>query len=186
MALLSILICTIPDREEKYEKLIEELYFQKQGFDVEILTDDTPRELITIGAKRNRLLERATGKYVCFIDDDDTVSRDYVKDIVKGCQSDMDCVSLRGVITMNGQTPEIFEHSIKYKAWATTRNPIKYERYPNHLNPIKAEIAKQFKYPETYFGEDHDWSTQVYNSGLIKTEYYIDKVLYNYLFVSNK
>lgn len=153
---------------------------------VEILFDNSSRNEKSIGKKRNELLSIAQGKYVAFVDDDDMVSTDYVQTILEGCKSDKDCVSLRGVITFNGTNPEVFEHSLKYKEWKTTGNHIKYERYPNHLNAIKTSIAQQFKFPEINHGEDHDWSTQIHMSGLIKTEHYVDKVLYHYQFKPNK
>ena len=61
-----------------------------------------------------------------------------------------------------------------------------YERYPNHLNCIKSSIAKQFKFPEINFGEDTLWADKVFKSGLIKTEHFIDKVIYHYKYITNK
>lgn len=150
---------------------------------VEIVLDKSDK---SIGEKRNILLDKALGEYVCFIDSDDWVSKDYVKLVMKAIEDKPDCVSLKGVMTTDGQNPELFEHSLKYSSWKTTDNAIKYERYPNHLNTIKAEIAKQFKFPEKNFGEDHTWSTNVFKSGLLKKESYIEEVLYEYRFLSKK
>ena len=184
MIKLSILIPTLPIREEMFYKLFNELQSQCRDLGVEIGIDS--REEVSIGAKRNDLLTKSKGEYVCFIDDDDTVSSTYIQDILTAIECKPDCVSLRGVITWDGASPELFEHSIRYNAYATTSNTIKYERYPNHLNTIKASIAKQFKFPEINHGEDQDWATQIHNSGLLKNEVYIDKVLYHYLFKPNK
>jgi len=187
---LSILIPTIPERKEMFDKLKYKLFNQKQLFPesmVEILFDGGLAE--SIGTKRNGLLSMAQGEYVCFIDDDDDISDDYLIDIINALESKPDCVSLRGVITWDGSNPEIFEHSLRYPAYVTHTLPvngIKYERYPNHLNTIKSSIAKQFKFPEINFGEDTDWSTQIHNSGLINTEVYLDKVIYHYLYRTNK
>jgi len=126
------------------------------------------------------------GEYVCFIDDDDSVSENYIEWLLEAIESGCDCASLRGVITTNGGSPEIFEHSLKYPKWRTTNNPIKYERGINHLNLVKASIAKQFKFPEINHGEDHDWATQLQKSGLLKTEFYIPDVIYFYKYLSNK
>jgi len=182
---LSILIPTIPERKEMFNRLIIALIAQwTEG--VEICSNDDEG---SIGTKRNQLLQEASGEYVCFIDDDDTVSSTYIQDILTAIESKPDCVSLRGVITWDGSNPEIFEHSLRYPAYVTHTLPvngIKYERYPNHLNTIKASIAKQFKFPEINFGEDSDWAKQIHDSGLINTEVYIDKVLYHYLFKPNK
>ena len=177
---LSILIPSLTDRAEQKDKLVAHLEKQCTP-DVEV------RELVdsgelTIGAKRNILLESALGEYVCFVDDDDRVSMDYIPTLLKAIESKPDCVSLRGVITWKGENPEIFEHSIRYDEYKTTDNAIRYERYPNHLNCIKAEIAKQFKFPETSFGEDTDFATQIKKSGLLKKEIFVDKILYHYLY----
>lgn len=177
---LSILIPTLTDRTESFNKVYHQLNTQATD-EVEIVALADSGEL-TIGAKRNLLLERAKGEYLAYVDDDDEVSSDYIETLLKAIESKPDCVSLRGVITWKGQNPELFEHSIKYEAYNTTDNPIKYERFPNHLNCIKSSIAKQFKFPETSFGEDTDFAVQLKDSGLLKKEIFVDKVLYHYLY----
>jgi glycosyltransferase involved in cell wall biosynthesis len=185
---LSILICTLPKRSAMFGRLHTSLWgpILPYAGEIEILFDDSPID--TIGEKRNRLLDRAAGEYVCFIDDDDSVSTDYIKLLMEAIESECDCASLKGEITIDGGKPEIFEHSLKYKEWKTNpqESEIRYERFPNHLNLCRASIAKQFKYPEKNHGEDYDWSTQVHKSGLLKTEYYIERVIYYYKYISNK
>lgn len=186
---LSILVCTVPRRKEMFEALITELLKQSTICNKAVEIKYNEAENLSIGTKRNRLLNDASGEYVCFIDDDDTISSTYIKDIMEALEKEPDCLSLRGVITWDGANPEIFEHSIRYNSYVTHTMPkdgIKYERYPNHLNVIKASIAKQFKFPEVNFSEDTDWATQIRDSGLLKKEVYIDKVLYHYQFVPNK
>jgi len=148
--------------------------------DIEILVDPTEGE--TIGFKRNKLLQRAKGDFVLWIDDDDRVSDNFIVNVMMGIELDRDCCSLKGVITENSRNPKTFIHSIKYKEYREF-NGI-YERFPNHLNCIRASIAKQFRFPETNHGEDTDWATQIFNSGLIKTEHWIDDVIYFYEYVS--
>jgi hypothetical protein len=107
---------------------------------------------------------------------------------MEGIEKGVDCCSLRGVITWDGTKPEVFEHSIKYNEWKTNEQtePIRYERFINHLNCVKKSIANEIKYAEISHGEDRKWSEDLMKSGLIKTEYYIDSVLYHYRFISNK
>ena len=94
---------------------------------------------------------------------------------------------MTGVITWDGNNPEVFEHSIKYKAYRTNdTGPIKYERYPNHLNIIRSDIAKQFRFPEINHGEDTDFATQIFKSGLLKKETTIDGVMYHYDYKAKK
>lgn len=188
MKKLSILICSIAKREKMLKSLLEKIdeykfnYFKED--EIEILIDK--REGITIGEKRDFLLNNAKGEYVAFIDDDDMITDSYFKEIRKGIDGGFDCCSLRGIMTWDGYNPEIFEHSIKYHAWNTTYNYIKYERFPNHLNCIKSSIAKQIKFPHLWSAEDRDWSKKLYESGLIKNEYFTDKIIYKYQYISYK
>ena len=178
---LSILICTLPERKEMFGDLCYKLQLSMLNPDISdfiILEDDS--EVDSIGGKRNRLLQRSNSDYVCFIDDDDDVSNNYVRLLMEGINKGVDCCSLEGVYSVDGVKDGVFEHSLRYKEWKTTGNEIKYERYPNHLNCIKASIAKQFKFPEKNFGEDHDWSTQIHKSGLLKTEHRIEQPIYFY------
>lgn len=186
MYLLSILIPTIKRHDRLFNLLKFELFSQILPYkdQIEVLWDD--HETDSIGAKRNRLLERATGEYIAFIDADDKVSINYIDLVMEGVEKGVDCCSLRGVYTENGREDGIFEHSLKYDKWETVEGEPKYLRFPNHLNTIKASIAKQFKFPEKNHGEDFDWSAIVHESGLLKTEHYINEILYFYNYISNK
>lgn len=185
---LAILICTIPKRADFLLRLMGVLLKQKTN-DVVILTDDTTD--ISIGGKRNRLLSRGceVARYVSFIDDDDLVCEDYVQLLMAGIYSGADCCSLRGVITDDGKNPRLFEHSIKYKIYRTVEEEnytVRYERYPNHLNCMKSSIAGQFLFPAKNDGEDTDWATLIHQSGLLKTEHWIEDIIYYYEYRSKK
>lgn len=179
MILLSILIPTIVGREEQYNNLYKILVKQYEGGEVEICTLKDNKEM-SIGEKRNKLLQIANGKYVAFIDDDDIVSENYISLLLEAAKSDCDCASLLGAYSVDGVFDGLFEHSLKYNEWRTTVNDIKYERYPNHLSMIKSNIAKQFKFPEINHGEDADWSTQIHKSRILQTEYHIPEIIYYY------
>ena len=184
-ALLSVLICTIRERKVFFDRLYSKLKNQINKFclngivDIEYICDN--REL-KIGAKRNMLVQKAKGKYVCFIDDDDDISDDYLKLLVEACKNDKDCVSLTGQITTNGTNPKRFIHSVMYKEYKEVNNI--YFRPPNHLNCIRHSIAKKFTFEAKNFGEDTDWAMEICKSGIIKTETYIDKIIYFYNFVT--
>lgn len=182
---LSILICTLPSRKELFKSLWDSLFSQITT-EVELLSWDT--ESASIGAKRNALLGWAKGEYVAFVDDDDDVSENYISLLMEGINKGVDCCSLKGIYTVDGDIDGIFEHSLKYKEWKTTGNDngVKYERYPNHLNCIKASIAKQFKFPEKNHGEDYDWSKKLHDSGLLKIEHYIEQPIYFYKYRTKK
>jgi hypothetical protein len=51
---------------------------------------------------------------------------------------------------------------------------------------MKVELARQVKFPETSFGEDADFAKRMAESGLLKTEYFIDQPMYFYQYRRNK
>ena len=187
MIKLSILIPTIPSRKHLFDSLLDEFFSQIDKLKLNDLVHIFYYTDVhnNIGAARNLLLRNACGEYCCFFDDDDRPDPDYIKLLWEGVQSDCDVISLKGIYTLNGNNPEIFEHSIKYSSWKTNNNVslpnVKHERPPNHLNAIKTKIAKQFMFKEINHGEDKLWSEEINASGILKTEFVIEKPIYNYL-----
>ena len=176
MKKLSILICTMPFRAEKLQRLLSVLTPQLNDFvEVKIESDEGQ---MTIGAKRNKLLNEATGEYVCFVDDDDLVSEDYVVRILQAIESGPDCCGIQGVITFQGQCPRVFIHSKQYTTWHEANEV--YFRCPNHLNPVKRSLALETKFPESNFGEDKDYSDRLLPK--LNSEFFIAGPIYFYLY----
>lgn len=183
---LSILVLTIDGREHFLENLKKQLEPQLTD-EVELLIehDDGSME---VGEKRNKVMDRAKGRYMCYIDDDDRVSDTYVKDIMAVLEhTDVDCCSLNGIIRIDGGPEQKFIHSLKYKSWfeeGEGENKI-YYRNPNHLNVVKREIAKHIRFNDGMsYGEDADFSHRIRPYLSVQGE--IDKTLYYYDCVSNK
>jgi len=172
---LSILICTINGREKKLDRLLQILDKQKNRME-EILIEKDDKQMTT-GAKRNILLQKAKGDYVAFIDDDDTVSEDYIPQILKAVRTNPDCVGIQGIINSRAtNTNKKFTHSIKYKSWFS--DGVVYYRCPNHLNPIKRSIALSVGFPNITKQEDKAFSLAI--RPLLKTEVCINNILYYY------
>ncbi len=185
---LSILIPTVPGREHFFERILRQVssqctfVYDAIGFDVEIRTNKQTD--ISIGAKRNILLQEAQGLYITFIDDDDRIAENYVACVAKGILTQPDCCSLNGIITTNGQDPKPFKHSIEYASMYEQDGV--YYRPPNHLNAVRASIAKQMVFPDWQRSEDSNYCFQLRDSGLLKAEYKIEPILYYYDYVSDK
>lgn len=180
---LSILICTLEKRKEMLQSLLVKLEKQistKEGIEILICRDEN----LTVGEKRNKLLIQAKGKYITYIDDDDSINNSYIDLVWDSIKHSPDCCSLKGLITTNGVDAKTFIHSIRYDSYFE-KDGI-YYRPPNHLNVIKSSIAKQFQFPEKNFGEDTDWAMQICRSKLLKREVWIEPTLYYYKFISNK
>lgn len=185
MTKLSILIPTITSRREMFFSLTDDLKEQANKFpgqvQIKFLVDEGEN---SIGQKRNALLCLAIGEYVCFVDDDDRVSSNYIDLLMEGVNKGVDCCSLRGEITTDGKNPKPFIHSLDYKEWFEKDGV--YYRGINHLNCVKREIAVQIGFPEKNHGEDYDYSMKLMKSGLLKTEHKIEEILYYYKYISKK
>jgi glycosyltransferase involved in cell wall biosynthesis len=179
--LLNILICHIPERYD-FLKRLNGILDPQLTPEVKVIIDDSRYK--SIGRKRNDLMARADGEYVCFIDDDDRVSPRYISMVTEGIKKGVDCCSLVGEITFDGDNPKKFIHSIKYNDYFEKDNV--YYRCPNHLNVIKKDIARQFQFPEKNHGEDTDFAMQVCRAGAIKFEHEINETIYYYDYRSKK
>lgn len=204
--LLSICIPTLPVRYGMLARLLREIHYQVNECGatelVEILTDDAVGT--HVGMKRRVLYMKAKGKYICCVDDDDTIYPYYIKEILAAIESDPDVVGTNGIMTWDGRREQKWFISIKNPYEAQTRfdGSVVYARFPNHLSPVRAAIARQFPFIDVKIAEDYDYAKKLNDSGLLKTEvcigttleqWMIDrtlhaphKPLYHYRFVSNK
>lgn len=176
----SILIRTMPKRRDMFDRLMLDIRGQvlKSGVDIEVLADNGEG---SPGAKAQRLLEKAQGDYVCFVDDDDQIDPTYVSSILKALSTGPDVVGFCGIITTNGRHAKRFRISKDYN-YEEKRGV--YYRYNNHLSPVKRSIALQVGYKDMVHGEDYDYATRL--QPFIKTEVFIDQNLYFYKYLTNK
>ena len=177
---LSILVLTIPERADKLNRL-ENILRPHLPIDnsVElIISEDLPARDggLTIGARRNAALEIAQGEYVCFVDDDDIVTYDYIQEILKTIESKPDVVGIKGHYIKGKNKPELFIHSIEWKKWFTLEGV--HYRPPTHINPVKRDLALKVKFPDKNYGEDRDYSLALRK--LLKTEVMLDNPIYVY------
>lgn len=182
--LWTIGILHLPKRKDCYDKLIAELTKQiklNNAEDrIEIITETDNGEN-TVGKKRNNVLDKALGEYICFIDDDDMITEIYVSKILNALQNKPDVVELVGYLPKYDLP---FIHNLN--CGGHFRKDGTQFRTPNHLNTVKTSIARQVRYPEISHGEDQDYSHRLWNSGLMKTEELIGERMYIYQFDSSK
>ena len=179
--ILSICICALNERAGKLALLLASLEKQiKDPEQVELVVEMDDRQ-ITTGAKRNLLYQRAKGKYVCSIDDDDEVYPYYVEEILKAVENDPDAIAMNGIMSINGKFHASWSIS-RFNPYIETRVNGKphYLRYHNHLSPIRRSIALQFPFPDKVFQEDYEFATALHKAKAIKIETRIDKPMYHY------
>jgi glycosyltransferase involved in cell wall biosynthesis len=178
--LWTIGILHLPQRANLYNALIVELNKQIAAVNaqdkIEIITETDNGEN-SVGKKRNNIIERAQGEYVCFIDDDDMITDIYVSKTLKALETKPDVVELVGFLPKYNLP---FIHNLNCGGHFK-KDGIQF-RTPNHLNTIKTSIAKQIRYAEISHGEDQDYSHRLWTSGLMKTESLIGEKMYIYQF----
>jgi hypothetical protein len=182
---LSILVCTTTERKHYLDRFLESINKQLNN-KVELLIECDDGSM-KIGHKRNVLLDKSKGKYICYFDDDDLPSDDYIELILNAIKSNSDCCSLEGIYTINGENPTLFRHSLDYKQWETANENGKtvYYRCPNHLNAVKRDIALKVRFDDNKSnGEDKDYSERLLP--YLNTEEKITQPIYNYLYQTIK
>lgn len=174
---LSILIPSIPERFIKANRLYRKCL--KQATDeVEILmfTDNKKR---TIGEKRNDMLSLANGKYFIILDDDDDISKDFVKSILPFTDNLIDVITFKQECTIEGRK-FIVEFGLGNDVEQLTQEYNDIKRPPWHCCVWNRERFAKVKFPEVNYGEDGVWAER---AGWISTRgEHIDKVLHYYNF----
>jgi hypothetical protein len=185
MMSLSILICTLENRKQVFDKLMENLGAQIMccpAESVEVLFSCDNGEKTT-GSKRDFLLRRAMGDYLVFIDDDDEVPYYYVSEILQAAKSKADCMAINGKMTTDGNHPMKWRISKDFPN-VTVRDPLLnedvYLRTTNHISPVRRDIAVQGGFPDIRNGEDKAYSESILP--FLKTEVEIKLPMYHYIF----
>jgi len=179
--LLSILICTVPQRKEFLRRLCESLHTQLAGSKykdfVEIIVAEDDFK-ITVGEKRNYLLSAAIGKYICFIDDDDTISDNYIGALLPILETHMyDCIGWKFRFLYNGvPTGPIGTISLKNYEWLDTIEQLC--KPICHLSQVRRDIALSVGFLNRNHGEDAMYASAV--CPLLKSEYFLDEIMYDY------
>lgn len=181
--LWTIGILTVPKRKDLLKRLITTLNTScpmsyAHRIEIYVVSDDGTR---TVGDKRNEVLEKAKGKYVSFIDDDDLVSATYLHKIcLKLDKGIYDGIGFWGMYYVSEKPTMMFNHANENKGHF--KKDGKQYRPLNHLNPVLTTYARQIKFPDKNYAEDTDYCDRLLKSGLLKSEFNFDEVMYHYLF----
>lgn len=197
--LLSILTPTIPRRAEQLGRLagmIEESVarIRAEGKVEHRVLDDVPGEVrrLTVGEKRDRLMREALGKYVAFVDDDDWISPDYVRELLEVMEygNHPEVITFRQFATVNDEVaviefrlgaPNEAFRGIRGAAETTEKLPV-VRRNAWHVCAWLRELAILSRYPAVNYGEDAAWAKPLWELHERKAlrEAHIPKVLHFY------
>jgi len=178
---LSILICSvdIEERQEKLKKLISELHRQiSKNYAEEIveIIVDTDNMTKSVGKKRNDLIEKAQGEFICFIDDDDFVTENYLSTILYHLNSGIDILLIGIKHYQNGVNQIKILPSLYIDNMKTNEAIFRTNHF--HLCPHKKSIAKNVLFECINFAED-----MLYSQNMVKhinNSYLISEPIYIY------
>jgi glycosyltransferase involved in cell wall biosynthesis len=185
--ILSVLIPTIKDRSVMFHRLYIELVKQVSALHevhptlgtVEVLFNDSAKFLeggLSIGKKRESLVRAATGKYLCFCDDDEWVSPNYIETLVRVCHHDRDVVTFRNFTRLDTFWT-IIDMSLNFPN--DQASPLfTVRRKPWHICPVRSLFAKRVQFQDTNYSEDFDWMGKVLE--FCTSEAKTDAVLHEY------
>ena len=182
---LSILIPSVPERILYLNKQIDNLYNQIGEKQVELLVFIDNRKRTT-GRKRNNLIDLAQGKYIVFVDDDDTLSEEYVSSLLNAIikNPEADCIVFDVMYHDVKKDKKILvKYGKEYSHDYDAKNN-QYTRKPNHLMCYSNKIASDVKYENISYNEDDRWGNLAHSK--INNQVRIDKILYTYDYVCNK
>lgn len=184
MILLSVLIPTIPERAAIFYRLHAELKAQREKLEnkraVEILFDNSKRFLdggLSIGKKRDALVKRAEGRHLCFLDDDESISPDYLETLVKMCAADQDVITFRAMVKLR-QFWALVDMRLTYQVNDQISPEYTVRRPPWHMCPVRSVFAKMVEFKDLNNAEDFDWMQRVLK--FCTTELHTDRILYQY------
>jgi glycosyltransferase involved in cell wall biosynthesis len=162
--ILSILICSveIEERQIKLKKLVSELHRQiSKNYAEEIveILVDTDNMTKSVGQKRNDLISKAKGHFVCFIDDDDFITENYLSTILNHLNIGIDILLIGISHIENGINkikilPSLFIDNL-------TTNEVVLKTNHFHLCPHKKSIAELISFDCVNFAEDMIYSQKM-------------------------
>jgi hypothetical protein len=187
--LLSILIPSVETRIVALAAMLEKIHRQVDGrADVEVLSIiDT--KTMTLGRKRNLLLDMAVGQYLTFINDDDDIAPNWLNVITSNlnAQPGVDVLSIRAECKMRLSAFQPWQHAhIMATSLACTEVGIKFVGSEPQLflhKPVmwcvwRTEIARAARFPDRTYGEDNPWAFEACR--LATTERVVPFPLYCY------
>lgn len=194
--LLSILIPITPDRKTVVQPLLKKIGFElsdeqlhndgewvnkweDEFSGVELIMHQDNREL-TLGEKRERLYQMASGQFSWQIDSDDDIADNGLELVLEAIINNpaVPCITFKEKCIINGEyKSSIF--SIRYNDWQDEFDCYNFVRTPFYKSVIRTDIAKSVPFERIRLGEDHAWSKAI--RPWLTSEYFIDQEIYYYI-----
>ena len=176
--LWTICIATLASRRDKLARLLAHLLPQCEADGRVEVAGCHDNGQAPVAAKRQALLQSARGKYVSFVDDDDTVDPRFVERVTAAMADDPDYVGFEHAYYISGvRQPVRVMTGLHLGGWSDTREIL--NRDVTHINPARASIAKQADFTAPSAGAE-DWAYTETIRRIAVTQTEVAKVLYHY------
>lgn len=181
----TILIPTLGQRATLFQRLMAVLLPQLEPYEgrVRVVAWWNNGEP-ALSAIRHQLVQDTTTDYVSFADDDDLVPEYFVAEVMAALDQWPDYVGWQTRYSSNGVDHGLVDHSLAHGGWREEKNPYRLLRDITHINPMRTDVAKMGDFRRGVRPgrpEDRPWVDQIRKTGLLQTEVYIDKIMYDYL-----
>lgn len=131
---------------------------------------------LTSGVKRQIALDASSGKYICYVDDDDEVSEYYIRCLLCAAESNADILTFKLTYSTEGA---LFKEYWTFGLYKNFRRAGL--MCANHLCAWKRDIAVLVAWdPLLGYGDDRMWFEPLHHAGLIHTQYHTNEFLYRY------
>ena len=186
--LLSILTASIPERSGQRAILTEQLAQQIGDLPVEHLSFIDNRKR-SIGAKRDALLRIARGTFIAYVDDDDTVSPDYVEALVAAIKiaiktpmenKQVDVITFEQFARVDDAQAKIVFRLRQQNQPFVPNTEV--QRAAWHVCAWRRSVAILSHFPESNYGED--WAFAEPLNRIARASIHLKKVLHYYRFNS--
>ena len=186
--LLSVLVPSLRSRLSPLGTILEKIEAQiGPRMDVEVLSI-VDLKTMTLGRKRNLLMDMAVGKYLTFVNDDDDISPKWLEIITENLEAapDVDVLSIRAECKKRTSVFSEWENS---HFMATTLRcpevalqligkPGLFIHKPCMWCVWRSDLARTARFPDQTWGEDTAWMHAVCANA--KTERVVPSVIYCY------
>jgi glycosyltransferase involved in cell wall biosynthesis len=178
---------TIPERSESFQKLKTKVqsqidYCQKYHptlGQIEIVEVNSPKFKDggdSIGRKRQKGLELSKGEYVCWLDDDDNISPDYVETLVRLANKGADVCTFNNISKFDNFWMVVKMH-FKTKLDDQAKPGI-INRRPYHVCAFRRGVLEGVNFPDANWDEDTGFIKQALKN--CRTFAHSDNILHEY------
>jgi glycosyltransferase involved in cell wall biosynthesis len=181
--IFSVLIPAITERLASLHKLVGEIQRQldeTKRTDVEIISVVDNR-IVSLGEKRQMVLDASHGDYVAYVDDDDWISTNYIFELTKAIDghAGVDVITFNQTSIINGGPPSPVYMRLK-QANEEFRQGIGCKRSAWHMCAWRGDLVRPLKFPRLNYNEDSDWVEQCNEAA--QTEYHLNLFLHTYVY----